>query len=189
MRLSRIITRAGDTGQSSLVDGSRENKYSPRFQLIGEVDELNSFLGTLIATWPEELASEVAKDDLTEVQNDLFVIGADLATPWGFSPAVRIGEELVEKLEALCEIHIDETPPLKEFILPGGSRLGSQLHLARAIARRTERCYFLALETIELNPQIGTYLNRLSDYFFIMGRWVNQRLEQTEHLVRFPTPQ
>lgn len=164
-RLSKITTRTGDDGTTGLGDGSRIAKTSSRIQALGEVDELNSWLGILRA---EELPEE-AQQILAQIQNDLFDLGGELCIP-GYT---LLKDEHIARLEsALAQFNAPLTP-LKEFILPGGSRAAALAHLARTVARRAERAVLIlaASETINLTPQ--HYLNRLSDLLFVLGRWLN----------------
>lgn len=167
VKLNRIYTRTGDAGQSGLVDGSRVSKASARMHAIGEVDEANSAIGLAIA----ELEGE-PKAALGRIQNELFDLGADLATPGEMEGALRIVAPQVLRLEQEIDALNAELPPLTSFILPAGSRAVSALHLARATARRAER-WTVALAAEEaINPQALAYLNRLSDHLFVLARHV-----------------
>lgn len=172
VKLNRIYTRTGDDGTSGLVDGSREAKSSARFHAIGEVDELNSAIGAALVVAPAAVAAE-----LHRIQNDLFDLGADLATPGeDFGPSemvLRIVPDQVAWLETAIDAHNAALHPLTSFILPGGSECAARVHLARAIARRAERaCVALAKEA-PVNPQAIAFLNRLSDYLFVLARAIN----------------
>lgn len=173
VRLNRIYTRTGDNGDTGLVDGSRIGKDDPRIAAIGDVDEANSALGLAIAA----LGPGEAADRLTRIQNDLFDLGADLATPGeDFTPGemtLRIVAAQVERLETEIDAMNETLDPLTSFILPGGSSASGAVHLARAIARRAERTAVAASRHVALNPQALRYLNRLSDYLFVMARAVN----------------
>jgi cob(I)alamin adenosyltransferase len=166
VKLNKIYTRTGDGGTAGLVDGSRVSKSSLRMTAIGEVDEANAALGVAIAT--------LIPGDLTEhllgIQNDLFDLGADLATPG--EVGLRIVASQVERLELAIDAMNDELDPLESFILPGGSVAVAALHLARTVVRRAERAA-VALNAAEpLNPQLLAYLNRLSDLLFVTARYV-----------------
>ena len=164
VRLTRIYTRGGDAGQTSLGDGSRVSKTHPRVEAMGEVDELNSLLG-----WA--LAVEGGCEPLRRVQNELFDLGADLATPpAGGRSRLRVTQELVERLEAECDAANASLEPLKSFVLPGGSELAARLYLARAVCRRAERA---VLRVEGAGPLVAVYLNRLSDLLFILARAAN----------------
>jgi cob(I)alamin adenosyltransferase len=166
-RLSKIYTRTGDTGTTGLGDGSRVAKDSPRVEAMGAVDEVNSCLGVLLA---EPLEPDVA-DLLTEVQHDLFDLGGELSIP-GYS-AIRA--EQVERLEAALDHHNAGLEPLKEFILPGGTRAAALCHLARAICRRAERQAHHLAATEAVSAFSLQYLNRLSDLLFVLARALNRR--------------
>ena len=170
VRLNRIYTRTGDAGETGLVDGSRIAKDHPRAQAIGDVDELNSAIGLAIV----HVASDGARAMLGCIQNELFDLGADLATPGeDFEPSdrvLRIVQGQIDRLEAEIDAMNDELEPLKSFILPGGGRGSAQVHFARTIARRAERSVVTACREVSLNPLARIYLNRLSDHLFVLGR-------------------
>jgi cob(I)alamin adenosyltransferase len=170
--LNKIYTRTGDDGTTGLVDGSRISKTDARMQAIGDVDEANSALG--IAT--VALADHGLAPELERIQNDLFDLGADLATPGtDFAPSemvLRIVPTQVERLERAIDALNDHMPPLRSFILPGGSAGAAALHLARAITRRAERSAVAIAEPV--NPTALAYINRLSDFLFVASRHVNQ---------------
>jgi cob(I)alamin adenosyltransferase len=165
-RLSKITTRTGDRGETGLGDGSRVAKSSPRVQALGDIDELNSAIGLLAA---EELPAEVAQA-LSDVQHDLFDLGGEISIP-GHS---MLGDAQVERLEARIEAWNAELAPLKEFILPGGTRAAAAAHLARTICRRAERAVVQLNEKEKVNEPALRYLNRLSDLLFIAGRRLNR---------------
>lgn len=167
VKLNKIYTRTGDAGQSGLVDGSRVSKASARMHAIGEVDEANSAIGLAIA----ELDGE-AKAALGRIQNELFDLGADLATPGEMEGALRIVAPQVERLEAEIDAMNEQLSPLTSFILPAGSRAVSALHLARATARRAERWTVALGDEEQVNPHALAYLNRLSDHLFVTARYV-----------------
>jgi cob(I)alamin adenosyltransferase len=170
VRLTRIYTRGGDRGETSLGDGSRVPKTDPRVEAVGQVDELNSLVG-----WA--LAAEGAPELLVRVQNELFDLGADLATPdSGSRPRLRVSQEQVERLESECDAANAELEPLKSFVLPGGSELAARLYVARAVCRRAERA---VLRVDGVSPLVAVYLNRLSDLLFILARAANAGGEET----------
>lgn len=168
-RLSKIITRTGDAGTTGLGDGSRIAKTSLRIAAIGEVDELNSALGVLLA---EPDLPAAAREALLGVQHDLFDLGGELCIP----NAEVIGTPHVERLETLAEAFNADLPRLKEFILPGGSRPAALAHLARTICRRVERSIVKLGEEEGANVHEAPrrYINRLSDLLFILGRFLNR---------------
>lgn len=173
VKLNRIYTRTGDDGTTGLVDGSRVAKTDPRLNAIGDVDEANSAIGVAIAA----LGDTPVTVALTRIQNDLFDLGADLATPGDdFTPSemvLRIVPAQVARLEAEIDTLNADLAPLTSFILPGGTPGSASLHLARAIVRRAERAAVAAGTNVPLNPYAVSYLNRLSDYLFVCARFVN----------------
>jgi len=169
VRLTKIYTRGGDQGETSLGDGTRVPKTHPRVEAVGEVDELNSLIG-----WAGTL--EGAPDLLQRIQNELFDLGADLATPEKRGrERLRLREEQVERLERDCDAANDDLEPLKSFVLPGGTELATRLFLARAVCRRTERS---VLRVEGASPLLVAYLNRLSDLLFILARSANRAGEE-----------
>jgi cob(I)alamin adenosyltransferase len=168
VKLIKIYTRTGDAGSAGLVDGSRISKASARMAAIGEVDEANAAIGSAIAALGQGAVSE----RLLTIQNDLFDLGADVATPGEVDGALRIAAVQVERLEQELDEMNAQLQPLTSFILPSGSAGGAALHVARAIVRRAERSA-VALHQVEaLNPQLLAYLNRLSDHLFVAARLV-----------------
>jgi cob(I)alamin adenosyltransferase len=172
VKLNRIYTRTGDDGTTGLVDGSRTPKDAPRMAAIGDVDELNAAIGMVALHLEGEALAR-----LRMIQNDLFDLGADLATPGEeFTPGemtLRIVPGQVTRLENELDLMNEALRPLTSFILPGGSAAGAALHVARTVCRRAERTAVYAAREVSLNPQALKYLNRLSDYLFVMGRAVN----------------
>ena len=162
-RLSRIVTRTGDGGTTGLADGSRLDKDSARVEALGDVDELNSQLGVLLASGG--LAASVPRC-LLRIQHDLFDLGGELSLP-GQS---LITEAHVQAIEADVESFNATLPPLKEFILPGGNLAAAHCHVARTIARRAERRCWALSRNEPLNPVTLAYLNRLSDLLFVLAR-------------------
>jgi cob(I)alamin adenosyltransferase len=165
-RLTRIYTRTGDRGDTGLADGSRVSKDSPRIAAIGDVDELNSALGALLA----EALSESVRAALEPVQHDLFDLGGELSVP-GHS---IIADAHVARLERELDALNAKLLPLREFILPGGSRGAASAHLARAVCRRAERTLVTLARTETVPPLLLAYLNRLSDLLFVAARALNQ---------------
>ena len=178
VRLTRIYTRGGDKGETSLGDGSRVSKLDCRIGAYGTVDELNSALGVaLAADLPEEL-----RPVLERVQNELFDVGADLSVPWGVTDRLRVEEGMIERLERDCDAFNADLPELRSFVLPGGTEAAARLHVARTICRRAEREVLLGAREVELNPDVLRYLNRLSDLLFILARAANARAGSDEPL-------
>ena len=166
-RLSKITTRTGDAGTTGLGDGSRIAKDSARIVAIGDVDELNSLLGLLRC----EALPDEARELLTGIQHDLFDLGGELAVPG----QAFLGAGQPARLEHAVERFNAELSPLKEFILPGGTRAAALAHLARTVCRRAERSV-VALGNVEsVSDTVRQYLNRLSDLLFVLGRWLNQQ--------------
>jgi cob(I)alamin adenosyltransferase len=176
VKLNKIYTKTGDDGTTGLVGGARVAKNDPRMAAIGDVDELNSVLGVAIC----QLDDAKLLKSLQVIQNDLFDLGADLATPADegddFAPSemvLRVTPSQVERLESEIDAVNDGLDPLTSFILPGGSNAAAAIHLARATARRAERTAVSAAQVMALNPQALAYLNRLSDYLFVVARMLN----------------
>jgi cob(I)alamin adenosyltransferase len=169
VRLTRIYTRGGDKGETSLGDGSRVSKLDGRIQAFGTVDEVNSAVGLALAAGGPPQISDV----LTRVQNELFDLGADLSVPLENEGRLRITDEQVEALEGDCDRFNADLPELRSFILPGGTETAARLHIARALCRRAEREALAAGRVHELNPVTIRYLNRLSDLLFILARSAN----------------
>lgn len=165
-RLSKITTRTGDAGETGLADGSRVPKDSPRIAALGEVDELNSVIGVLLA---EVLPAEV-RELLEGVQHDLFDLGGETAIP---GRALMV-EAQVGRLERSLEEFNRDLPPLKEFILPGGTRAAALAHLARTTCRRAERTLVGLARSEPVSTVARVYLNRLSDLLFVLGRVLNR---------------
>jgi cob(I)alamin adenosyltransferase len=157
VRLTRIYTRGGDKGQTSLGDGSRVSKLDPRVAAMGDVDELNSLLGVA--------------GGLDRIQNELFDLGADLSVPYvGNEDRLRVTDAAVDRLEEEIDAANEALPELKSFVLPGGSERAARLFLARAVCRRAERTVLAVPDT---NPLAAVYLNRLSDLLFVLARAAN----------------
>lgn len=171
MRISKVTTRTGDDGTTGLAGGSRLPKGHVRIDVIGEVDELNSQLGLLLT---ESLPDDI-RAALLHIQNDLFDLGAALATP-----GAPFDEDKLTRMDSDIERHNAGLPPLQEFVLPGGCRAAALCHVARCVARRAERAYCRAMGPEPL-PRAGLlYLNRLSDLLFILSRVLNRAAGQAE---------
>jgi cob(I)alamin adenosyltransferase len=175
VNLTRIYTRTGDDGTTSLGDMSRTTKTDLRLEAYADVDEANSSIGVAIASGGLD---EDIVELLTGVQNDLFDVGADLCTPIipePEYPPLRITPEYVDRLEAACDLYNARLEPLRSFILPGGTLGAAQLHVARTVTRRAERATWRAIEEYgeSINPLTALYLNRLSDLLFILARCAN----------------
>jgi len=178
VKLNRIYTRTGDDGTSGLVDGTRRAKHDARFEAIGAVDEANCALGMLAVA----LAGNPHADFVIRAQNDLFDLGADLATPLGalggtdFAPSdmvLRIVASQVAAIEEAIDGLNETLPPLTSFILPGGSEAAARAHVARASVRRAERAMVALLDAEPVNPAALEYINRLSDWLFVLSRAIN----------------
>ena len=173
VRLTRIYTRGGDAGETSLGDGSRVPKHDLRVAAFGTVDEANAAVGLA------RLHLAGAEDAmLARIQNDLFDLGADLCTPQDGrrgAGALRIAAGQVERLEREIDVLNGDLAPLDSFVLPGGTAAAAHLHLARTVVRRAERLVGELGGREDLNPEALKYLNRLSDHLFVLGRWVNDK--------------
>ena len=167
-RLTKLYTKTGDDGTTGLGDGSRTTKDSARIEAVGTIDELNSWVGLLLAELP---ANESLIEPLTNIQHRLFDLGGELAVP-GFQ---LIQSEMVSDLETLCDQLNEELPPLKEFILPGGSKSAGLCHMARAVARRAERIIVTLSKEEAVGDALKQYINRLSDVLFVMARQLARR--------------
>lgn len=172
VKLNKIYTRTGDAGDTGLADGSRIPKDHPRAQAIGDVDEANCAIGVALG----EVTDAALQSMLGAIQNELFDLGADLATPGSdFTPSemtLRIVQPQIDRLEHEIDRMNDGLEPLRSFILPAGGRGAAELHLARAIVRRAERSAVAASHEVALNPLALIYLNRLSDWLFVAARQV-----------------
>ena len=169
VRLTRIYTRGGDQGETSLGDGSRVSKLDCRIGAFGTVDELNSAIGVVLAGD----VPEAMREPLSRVQNELFDVGADLSVPWGVTDRLRVEQPMIDALEQLCDEFNADLPELRSFVLPGGTEAAARLHVARTICRRAERDVLLGAREVDLNPLVLRYLNRLSDLLFILARTAN----------------
>lgn len=172
VKLNKIYTRTGDGGEMGLADGSRIAKEHPLAQAIGDVDEANSAIGVALL----QVENDAARAKLCAIQNELFDLGADLATPAeDFTPnemTLRIVQAQIDRLEQEIDEMNERLRPLKSFVLPGGARGAAHLHLVRAIVRRAERSTVAASRHVPLNPLARIYLNRLSDHIFVLARLI-----------------
>jgi len=180
VRLTKIYTRGGDAGQTSLGDGSRVSKLDLRLAAYGTVDELNSALGVVLAGDPPDETRAV----LVRVQNELFDVGADLSVPVGREGRLRVAQSQIDRLEADCDRFNARLPELRSFVLPGGTPEAAGLHVARTVCRRAERETLRAAQEHDLDPLTGVYLNRLSDLLFVLARAANAAAGQDEPLWR-----
>lgn len=172
----KIYTRTGDKGMTGVI-GGRIRKDSVRVEAYGTIDELNSFVGMAAALMDPVTHKEMI-EDLTEIQHELFDAGSDLALvkmPEGMELTYKIEAEMSTRLEAWIDRYDAECPPIKRFVLPGGSKVSAALHVCRTVARRAERFVVSLAEQEEINEEVRTYLNRLSDFFFIIARAANVR--------------
>ncbi len=182
VRLTRIYTRGGDAGETSLGDGSRVSKLDERIEAFGTIDELNSQLGLLLAT---SEVPDTLRPVLATLQNELFDVGADLSVPFaGPDSRLRATQAMVDRLEQLCDEHNADLPELTSFVLPGGTETAARLHVARTVARRAERAALEADRVHGVNPLALVYLNRLSDLLFILARAANALAATDEPLWR-----
>ena len=172
----KIYTKTGDEGKTSLFDNSRVWKSDTRIMSYGAVDELNSSLGIALSL---EIDNEI-KDILIKIQNDLFIVGSDLANPNMSDKKIRANTEMITFLEQKIDLLEPQLEPLTSFILPGGSLLASILHMSRTISRRSETHVVELSKTQEINKDAAIYLNRLSDLMFILARIVNNRKEMPD---------
>lgn len=174
----KIYTKFGDSGETALYGGQRIPKDALQIEAIGTVDELNAYIGYA--------QTQIHDADLTDlmqrIQNHLFAVGADLATPESHSKSteIRISDEFTSEMEKVIDSLSNELSPLTNFILPGGGTPGALLHVARAVCRRGERCVVHLSRETDINPEIIRCLNRLSDLLFVLARVVNQRSQIPE---------
>lgn len=168
VQLTRIYTRGGDKGKTSLGSGERVLKSSQRIEAIGSVDEANATIG-----WARELCQDPIKSMLYRIQNDLFDVGADLCVPDLERQALRISASQVLWLEEAIDRYNHDLPTLQSFILPGGSLQASALHMARTLVRRAERIIVAEHQNVSVNIELLKYINRLSDLLFVLCRVVN----------------
>lgn len=180
VRLTKIYTRGGDAGETSLGDGTRVSKLDARISAFGTVDEVNAAVGAVLAgDCPPEI-----RNVLERVQNELFDVGADLSVPIEREARLRVTQAQVEALERECDRFNDSLPELKSFVLPGGTETAALLHVARVTCRRAEREAIAAAGVVDVNPVALVYLNRLSDLLFILARAANAAAGRDEPLWR-----
>lgn len=169
VRLTRIYTRGGDAGETSLGDGTRVDKLDARIAAFGTTDELNAALGVALAS----AVPDALRPTLVRVQNELFDLGADLCVPFAQEGRLRVGQGMIDALERECDRFNAGLPELRSFVLPGGSAAATHLHVARTVCRRAERETLQAAREHPVNPLVAVYLNRLSDLLFILSRAAN----------------
>ncbi|MBU5671932.1 cob(I)yrinic acid a,c-diamide adenosyltransferase [Paenibacillus brevis] len=174
----KLYTRTGDAGQTSVI-GGRVDKDDLRIEAYGTIDELNSYVG-LAAAYGDSVLFGDLKDQLQQIQHELFDCGADLAYATENEERYKVRGELSARLEAWMDQYQQETPPIEKFILPGGTQLAAALHVCRTVCRRAERRVVSLFRTKQGNGEVLIYLNRLSDYFFAASRVANYRLDQED---------
>jgi len=188
IRITKVYTRTGDKGETALVGGKRVPKDSLRIDAYGTIDELNSIVGLARAFNEERLDAGDAHQFLDEVlcrlQDELFDLGSELATPpESFQEGMyRVGEAEISRLEKLIDKCQEDLEPLKSFILPGGGRVGAYLHQCRTVCRRAERDILRLSRDEEINRNLIKYVNRLSDLFFVLSRWIAKQTGEQEYL-------
>ncbi len=188
VRITRVYTRTGDRGETALVGGKRVPKDSLRIEAYGTIDELNSIVGLARAFNEEKLADGEAHrfldTVLRQIQDELFDLGSELATPPDFfqEGMYRVSEREVKKIEQLIDECQEELEPLKSFVLPGGGRIGAYLHQCRTVCRRAEREILRLSRAEELSEWPIKYVNRLSDLFFVLSRWISKKTGKDEYL-------
>jgi cob(I)alamin adenosyltransferase len=188
VRITKVYTRTGDNGETALVGGKRVPKDSARIEAYGTIDELNSIVG-LARAFNEEKLGEGEPHRfldlvLRQIQDELFDLGSELATPPDFfqEGMYRVGEREVKKIEQLIDECQKSLEPLKSFILPGGGKLGAYLHQCRTVCRRAEREILRLSRVEELSEWPVKYVNRLSDLFFVLSRWISKQTGEAEYL-------
>jgi len=188
VRITKVYTRTGDNGETALVGGKRVPKDSARIEAYGTIDELNSIVGLARAFNEEKLSEGEAHRFLDlvlrQIQDELFDLGSELATPPDFfqEGMYRVGEGEVKKIEQLIDECQKSLEPLKSFILPGGGKLGAYLHQCRTVCRRAEREILRLSRAEELSEWPLKYVNRLSDLFFVLSRWISKQTGEEEYL-------
>ncbi len=188
VRITKVYTRTGDNGETALVGGKRVAKDSARIEAYGTIDELNSIVGLARAFNEEKLGEGEAHRFLDlvlrQIQDELFDLGSELATPSDFfqEGMYRVGEREVKKIEQLIDECQKSLEPLKSFILPGGGKLGAYLHQCRTVCRRAEREILRLSRVEELSEWPLKYVNRLSDLFFVLSRWISKQTGEAEYL-------
>jgi cob(I)alamin adenosyltransferase len=188
VRITKVYTRRGDNGETALVGGKRVAKHSPRVEAYGAIDELNSVVGIARVFNEESLEAGEAHRFLDEVlcriQDELFDVGSELATPSEFvqDGMYRVSQSEVDRLEKLIDKCQEDLEPLNSFILPGGGRVGAYLHQCRTVCRRAEREITRLSREEEINKNLIKYVNRLSDLFFVLSRWISKQTGEREYL-------
>jgi cob(I)alamin adenosyltransferase len=188
VRITKVYTRRGDNGETALVGGKRVAKHSPRVEAYGTIDELNSVVGIARVFNEESLEAGGAHRFLDEVlcriQDELFDVGSELATPSEFvqDGMYRVSQSEIDRLEKLIDKCQEDLEPLKSFILPGGGRVGAYLHQCRTVCRRAEREISRLSREEEINKCLIKYVNRLSDLFFVLSRWIAKQTGEQEYL-------
>jgi cob(I)alamin adenosyltransferase len=188
IRITKVYTRTGDRGETALVGGKRVPKDSLRIEAYGAIDELNSIVGLARVFNEESLdageAHQFLDEVLCQIQDELFDIGSELATPAEFfqQGMYRVSEDEIDRLEKLMDKCQEDLEPLKSFILPGGGRVGAYLHQSRTVCRRAERDILRLSREEEVNPDVLKYINRLSDLFFVLSRWIAKQTGEQEYL-------
>ena len=188
VRINKVYTRTGDKGETALVGGKRVPKDSARVDAYGTIDELNSIVG-LARVFNEECLDageghRFLDSVLCRIQDELFDIGSELATPPEFfqDGMYRVGEEEITQIEKLIDQCQQDLEPLNSFILPGGGRVGAYLHQCRTVCRRAEREILRVSRTEDINDRVIKYINRLSDLFFVLSRWIAKQTGEQEYL-------
>jgi cob(I)alamin adenosyltransferase len=188
IRITKVYTRTGDRGETALVGGKRVPKDSLRIEAYGAIDELNSIVGLARVFNEESLdageAHQFLDEVLCQIQDQLFDIGSELATPAEFfqQGMYRVSEDEIDRLEKLMDKCHEDLEPLKSFVLPGGGRVGAYLHQSRTVCRRAERDILRLSREEEVNPDVLKYINRLSDLFFVLSRWIAKQTGEQEYL-------
>jgi cob(I)alamin adenosyltransferase len=188
IRINKVYTRTGDRGETALVGGKRVPKDALRIEAYGTIDELNSVVGIARVFNEESLDAGEGHQFLDQVlcrlQDELFDLGSELATPAEFfrEGMYRVGEEEIDRLEKLIDKCQEDLEPLKSFILPGGGRIGAYLHQCRTVCRRAERDILRLSRQEEINSNVIKYVNRLSDLFFVLSRWIAKQTGDQEYL-------
>jgi cob(I)alamin adenosyltransferase len=187
VRITRVYTRTGDKGDTALVGGRRVPKDSPRIDAYGTIDELNSIIGLARAFNNESRNAKARRfldETLAKIQDELFDLGSELATPPDaeYAGMYRVGDAEVKRLEALMDRCQKELQPLKSFVLPGGGKVGSFLHQCRTVCRRAERDLLRLSRAEALSEWPLKYVNRLSDLFFVLARWASKQAGEKEAL-------
>jgi len=188
VRITKVYTRTGDKGETALVGGKRVPKDSPRIDAYGTIDELNSIVGLARVFNEESLdageAHQFLDGVLCQIQDELFDLGSELATPPEFfkEGMYRVSESEIDRIERSIDRCQKDLEPLKSFILPGGGRIGAYLHQCRTVCRRAEREILRLSRSEEINSCVLKYVNRLSDLFFVLSRWIAKQTGEPEYL-------